>query len=225
MSVMLRKAQVVGELIRRSSQQQGLSLLLRDYPRCFSTEAETPQLSSDSSPVDPFLKPPSSGLVYGRLLGAYKYMLKTDIISLLEDCHLTLDDIKFVYNRIFNPVAMIVQFPSPSDYDTAVRMISRKGRLFRLEKTDRSEWDLTKPYNGKYIFMQGLPRNAPFDDVERFLSGCDFDASSIEMFTRQTILDKMAIVRFSSQVEAMNAAIRKNRGFCQNNQILVRVLQ
>lgn len=36
---------------------------------------------------------------------------------------------------------------------------------------------------------------------------------------------KMALVRFSSQIEAMNAFIKKNRGFCLNNQILVRVLQ
>ncbi|GMH28661.1 hypothetical protein Nepgr_030504 [Nepenthes gracilis] len=196
-----------------------------DMQRYFSTESETGLPSQDSSPIDPFLQPPNTGLVYGRLLGANKHTLRTDIIHIFEGCNLTLDDIKFVYNRIFNPVALLVQFPSLSAYDAGIRLIARKGRLFRLEKADRSEWDITKPYNGKYLFLQGLPRNIPIDDVERFLSGFDFDLSSLEMFMRQGVPDKMATVRFPSQVEAMNAAITKNRGFCQNNQITVRVLQ
>lgn len=35
---------------------------------------------------------------------------------------------------------------------------------------------------------------------------------------------RMATVLFSTRNEAMNALIKKNRGFCLNNQISVRVL-
>ena len=35
---------------------------------------------------------------------------------------------------------------------------------------------------------------------------------------------RMATVLFSTRTEAMNALIKKNRGFCLNNQISVRVL-
>ena len=36
---------------------------------------------------------------------------------------------------------------------------------------------------------------------------------------------RMATVNFPSKNEAMNAFIKKNRGYCLNNQISVRVLQ
>lgn len=47
-----------------------------------------------------------SGVAYGRLLGINKHTLKTDIISFLEGCNLTLDDIKVDYNRNFMPMGM-----------------------------------------------------------------------------------------------------------------------
>lgn len=34
------------------------------------------------------------------------------------------------------------------------------------------------------VLLEGIPQNAQPDDVERFLSGCEFDASSIQMFVR-----------------------------------------
>nr|POE59845.1 hypothetical protein CFP56_50031 [Quercus suber] len=69
--------------------------------------------------------------------------------------------------------------------------------------------------------LQGFPRNALPEDVERFLTGCVYEASSIEMFMRGAFPDaiRMAIVNFPSKNEAMNAFIKKNRGICLNNQI------
>ncbi|XP_059463225.1 uncharacterized protein LOC132192052 [Corylus avellana] len=203
----------------------GLPLLLRDSPRRFSTESEQPP---QDSAVNQFLHTPDTGSVYGKLFGATRHTLKTDIVKMLDGCKLTMDDLKFDYNRIFTPMGVVVQFPSRSAFDQAMRMITRKGRLYRLERADRSQWDSLMPYNGKTVLLQGLPRNATPYDVERFMTGCAHDAG-IELFLRARAESpdpiKMALVRFSSQIEAMNAFIKKNRGFCLNNQILLRVIQ
>lgn len=34
------------------------------------------------------------------------------------------------------------------------------------------------------VILEGIPRNAPVDEVERFLSGYGYDGSSIQMFVR-----------------------------------------
>ena len=47
-----------------------------------------------------------SGLVYGKLYGITRNVLKTDIVNLLEGCNLSLDDVKVEYNRSFTPTSM-----------------------------------------------------------------------------------------------------------------------
>jgi hypothetical protein len=47
-----------------------------------------------------------SGLTYAKLSGVHKHALKTDIISFLEGCNLTLEDVKMDYTRNFYPIAM-----------------------------------------------------------------------------------------------------------------------
>lgn len=49
---------------------------------------------------------PESGLVYGRLIGITKYTMRTDVLNLLEQCNLTLEDVKVDYNRNYLPVSM-----------------------------------------------------------------------------------------------------------------------
>ncbi|KAF8396699.1 hypothetical protein HHK36_018326 [Tetracentron sinense] len=220
---------LLGKVIRsngilgNSKPNPSLSLLLRETQRHFSTETEQQQSPS----LEPFLQPPSKGLIYGKLIGTAKTTMKTDIVTLLEGSNLTPQDIKVEYNRSFNPTGMIVQFPSRSAFDTAIRAIARKGQLYKLEKVDRSQWDILTSYDGKVVLLQGIPRNALPEDVERFLSGCDFNASSIQMFLRSAFPDpiRMALAHFSSQTQAMNAVLVKNRNFCLNNQISMRVLQ
>ncbi|XP_030542516.1 uncharacterized protein LOC115749719 [Rhodamnia argentea] len=205
---------------------RGLPPLLRDVPRPFSTEPEQPAQPEDSS-ADPFLRPPNTGLVYAKLFGVSRHTLKTDIVNLLEGCNLTQDDVRFHYNRMFVPTGMMVQFPSRFEFDQAFKVIGKKGRLYRLERADRSQWDLLMNYGGKALLLQGIPFSATPNDVERFLSGCQYEASSIQMMVRPAFPDpiKMATVSFPSQIEATNAFITKNRGFCQNSQVLLRVLQ
>ncbi|KAA0047320.1 uncharacterized protein E6C27_scaffold908G001380 [Cucumis melo var. makuwa] len=123
------------------------------------------------------------GFMYGKLFGFSRSTLKTDVLILLEGCNLSLDDIKFEYSRNFFPVSMMIQFPSQQAYQHAFQAIARKGFLHRLERADRSQWELLSPYNGKTVFLQGIPRNALVEDVERFLSGCDYDASSINIYS------------------------------------------
>ncbi|XP_044463720.1 uncharacterized protein LOC123194540 [Mangifera indica] len=204
-----------------------LPFFLRESPKRFSTETETPACA-DASSIDPFLRTPNGG-VYGRLSGVTirKQTLKSDIINLLESVDLTPDDVKVNYTRNFMPVGILLQLRSSTDFDHAFKAIAKKGRMYRLDKVNRSDWDIVMPYNGKTVLLEGIPQNAQPDDVERFLSGCEFDASSIQMFVRPANpeLIRMATVRFPSQTQAMNAYLRKNRGFCLNNQISMRVLQ
>ncbi|XP_048436053.1 uncharacterized protein LOC103930900 [Pyrus x bretschneideri] len=88
--------------VRRAvPQNRGLSMLLGEPGRRFSTKAENPPQNSlpsdqphDASPIEPFLQTPTTGLVYGKLLGISRYMLKTDVVNKLEGCNLSLEDVK-----------------------------------------------------------------------------------------------------------------------------------
>ncbi|XP_062117085.1 uncharacterized protein LOC133830967 isoform X2 [Humulus lupulus] len=137
--------------------------------RQFSTESE-PQQTQDQA-VDSFLRTSASGSLYAKLTGGItRNTLKTDIVNLLEGCNLSLEDVKVDYFRDYNPSAMLVHFSSPHAYDQAFKMISRKGRLYRMEKVAKSQWDIVAPYDGKTILLQGIPLNAVPEDVARFLS-------------------------------------------------------
>ncbi|XP_027359009.1 uncharacterized protein LOC113867756 [Abrus precatorius] len=194
--------------------------------RCFfSTEA--PQ---SSMPPPPFLHTDDSGVTYGRMLGIRKHVLKTDIINFLEGCNLTLEDVKIDYDRGFYPLAMMLQFPTRDNYDNAIRVIVKRGRLYKLDRADRAQWDIVTPYDGKTILIRGIPRSASFEDVTRILFGYEYDASSVNMFLRPGAARgsdpiKMATVRFNSRTQAMNAFMTKNGTFCLNNRVLIQVLQ
>ncbi|KAG5550065.1 hypothetical protein RHGRI_015131 [Rhododendron griersonianum] len=209
---LLRAAAKSHRLIRTSYQNQGLSLLLRDSPMRFSTEAADHQPSSrDNSSVDSFLRPPTKGFVYGKLVGTTKHTTKSDILNFLEDCGLSLDDLRVDYShypRVYMPTGMMIQFPSQDAFDAAIKANNRKGRLYRLDRTDRSQWDGITPYDGKANLSK------PYFAV----------APEFRLKWPSPYLIRMATVHFPSKTQAMHAFITKNRGFCLNSQILVRVL-
>lgn len=183
--------------------------------------AEVQGADKDSS-IDQFLNPPQ-GLVFGRVTGAgiSKNILKTDILHYFEGCNLSIGDVKVEYNRAYNPTALMLQFPSQTSYDTALRQARNNGRLYRVEKVDRSHWDLVQSYDGRAILLQGLPRNAMSDDIERLFSGTNFDPN-IPPAMR---VGPLTLVRFPTRTDAMNAFLTKNKSFCLNNPIIMRVLQ
>jgi hypothetical protein len=150
-------------------------------------------------------------------------------MNVLEGCSLTSDDLKFNYPRGGNltPAAVFVQFPSLSAYDKALRNIAKKGKLYRLEKAARAQWDPIVPYEGKVVALHGIPVNAITDDIDRFLSGCLYYPGSIQFLTVQGLgtSKRVALVRFTSQTQAMNAYITKNRNFLLNQRITLQVLQ
>ncbi|CAH1452195.1 unnamed protein product [Lactuca virosa] len=209
-------------LMRNVYPHHGLRSLLSSSAslRRFSTESAPP--TNQSSSTKPLFQTPSSGLVYGKLVGITKNTLKSDVLSLFEECKLSSDDLKVDYNPSYSPTGMIVQFSSRSAYDAALRAVAKKGRLLIVQN-----WDYIQPYDGKYVLLQGIPPNANFEDIERFLAGCEYDASSIRLFFRQGASGptRMALVRCLSPIAAMSAMMITNRGFCFNNQILVNVLQ
>ncbi|XP_020113297.1 uncharacterized protein LOC109727564 isoform X2 [Ananas comosus] len=189
--------------------------------RSLSTEGESLDPSDD-----PFLQTSTEGLVFGRLTGIGKNTMKTDVLHYLEGCNLSTDDIKFDYTKAYNPVGVLLQFPSESSFDTAVKQTIRRGRLYKIEKIDRSEWDLKTSYDGKVVLLQGIPRNAVQEDVERFLSGSNFELSTFQMLFRQGFPDpvRIALVHFPTRLDAMNAFCFNNRGFCLNSPVSMRVL-
>lgn len=229
MTSLLRAALSSTSALKSVRQSQGVSSLLRSFPRLLSTEAQNPSQSATfgSPSADSFLGNPSTGLIFGRLVGIDWHMTKTDALTLLEGGNLTVDDIKVAYDRNYIPTEMIIQFPSLQAFNAAIRSIRGKGRLYRLEETNRNHWDIVRPYDGKAILLLGIPRNAQMEHIERFLSGTQHDSSSIQFFNRQAFPEsiRIALVRFPSQALAMNAFMSKNLGFCLNNKIWIQVLQ
>ncbi|KAK9154188.1 hypothetical protein Sjap_001668 [Stephania japonica] len=213
--------------------------ILHTHRFCSAATPATEQPpDQSSSPADPFLQSSNQSFVYGRLTGNGRYTMKTDIVQMFEGSDLSLQDVRVEYNRNYAPVAMIVQFPSGPSFDSAMRIV-RQAPFYRLEKSDMSYWNIPS-YDGKTVsielimhlsyiavLLEGLPRFALPEDVERFLCGSECFTSNMQIFLRQRLLGpvKLALVQFPSQIEAMNSVILKNRNFCLNNQVLMRVLQ
>ncbi|PIA52899.1 hypothetical protein AQUCO_01000637v1 [Aquilegia coerulea] len=193
----------------------------------FSTEGggqQQQQPPLHDSAVDSILQSSDTGLVYAKLIGIGKHTLKTDIINALEGCNLSPQDIKVEYNRYFIPQSMVVRFHNQSEFDNALRIVRRK-QLYKLDQVDHGMWGIPS-YEGRSVLLQGLPRFAAPEDIERVLSGCDYNSSNLEIFLRQGNPDPMkwAVVQFPSKIEAMNAVLLKNKSFCQNEQVFMRVL-
>lgn len=192
-------------------------------------EGEQPPQPAEEQP-EPFvdlLSGSPEGQVYAKLTGFGRNTLKTDIIHLLEESNLSTDDVKFVYNNIFNPISMMLRFRSQSSYDKALRQTLRKGRLYNLEKIYSGQWDITESHDGRTVMVSGIPRSAIRDDIDRFLSGCNFDPSSFRYVNRPGIQSTVKAVAFRvpTALEAINFCIRKNRSMCGNAPVTVRVLQ
>ncbi|KAE9447856.1 hypothetical protein C3L33_20235, partial [Rhododendron williamsianum] len=217
----LRAAAKSHRLIRTSNQNQGLSLLLRDSPMRFSTEAADHQPSSlDNSPIDSFLRPPTKGFVYGKLVGTTKHTTKSDILNFLEDCGLSLDDLRVDYShypRVYMPTGMMIQFPSQDAFDAAIKANNRKGRLYRLDRTDRSQWDGITPYDGKAVrdplevLMELVLCFSPMIQSYIVVEEKSLPTEHWDMPSPHLI--RMATVHFPSKTQAMHAFITKNRGF------------
>jgi len=175
----------------------------------------------------------ATGLAYGRFYSTIgmgnrleKTMLKTDIIHQLDRCGLSLDDVKMDYNRAFTPLGSLLRFPSKAAFTTAIRQTSQN-RLYKMEAITPDVWDLKQSFDGKAVLLQGVPRNALPEDIERFLCGTNFEPPPFESFLRPGVPEpiRMVLVKFRTKTNAMNAFIAKNRSFCLNNQVSMRVLQ
>ncbi|KAL8140701.1 hypothetical protein V2J09_006722 [Rumex salicifolius] len=225
---LLRSAQRCNQLLQSSHHISGVRIYQRSILRHLSTAGPDQPPQEEQPSIVPIPQTPtSSGPVYAKVFGINKLTLKTDIINLLESSNLTPDNVKVAHNRAYNPVSMLLQFPSMSEYASAVRAIVKRGRVYRLEKTGEREWDTTKSYDGKYVLLPELPLTTNQDDVHRFFEGYNYDSTTLDLFLRATTKDpiKMACVAFNTQSEAMIASIRKNGSFINNYQVAVRVLQ
>lgn len=195
--------------------------------RSFSANPTTSPITSPSPNLDPRSRP-YGGLVYGKLTGIGRSTLKMDIIHFFEGCNLKPEDIKFAYNRSYGPIGMILQYSSRAAYVTAQKLIASKGRYYRMLEVDPRQWsNLESPFDGKVLLLQGVPKNALPEDVERFFSGYNIDSSSIRFSMRQGLDEpvRLSLVGFRSSRDAMHALREKNRSFCLNSPITLRLLQ
>lgn len=195
--------------------------------RSFSANPTTSPMTSPSPNLDPRSRP-FGGLVYGKLTGIGRSTLKMDIVHFFEGCNLKPEDIKFAYNRSYGPIGIILQFSSRAAYVTAQRLINFKARYYRMVEVGSSQWsNLESPFDGKVLLLQGVPQNALQEDVERFFYGCNIDGSSIQIFMRQGLDQpiRLVLVSFRSSRDAMLALREKNRSFCLNGPITLRLLQ
>ncbi|KAI3915834.1 hypothetical protein MKX01_013290 [Papaver californicum] len=210
----------------KPNQGGGSQFLLQSTHFSTQSQQEQQRLNQDRA-VDAILRQPyREGSVYAKLFGVGMFTTKNDVMSLLESCNLSSEDIKVQYNPMFLPVSMVLQLPSHSAYDNAVREITRKGRFYKIEKVEPGLWGF-ESYDGKAVLIQGVPRFASSEDIERMLSGCDFNASSLRFMWRQSFSGpvRYAVMQFPSKLDATNAVLEKNRSFCLSTQISMRVLQ
>jgi len=123
-------------------------------------------------------------------------------------------------------VISLLRFPSKAAFTTAIRQTSQN-RLYKMEAITPDVWDLKQSFDGKAVLLQGVPRNALPEDIERFLCGTNFEPPPFESFLRPGVPEpiRMVLVKFRTKTNAMNAFIAKNRSFCLNNQVSMRVLQ
>lgn len=224
---LLRNVLKSGHLIRVVHQNPRISSFLGDSLRAFSTAGGT--TTQNSSPIlDPFSHNPTTGLTYAALTGITTYTTKDDILNFFDDCKLTPEDLKVDYNPSYLPNGMLIQFPSKNAYDNALKTLGRKVHGYRLIWITPHRWASVSSYNGKALLLQGIPRNALQDDIDRLLSGCHHDGTgtSIKIFTRYTgkELTRMAIVEFPSAILARLAYLTTTREFCLNSQVLAQVL-
>ncbi|KAI3965033.1 hypothetical protein MKX01_013964 [Papaver californicum] len=211
----------------KPNQGGGSQFLLQSTHFSTQSEQQEQQRFNQDRAVDAILRQPHrEGSVYAKLFGVGKFTTKNDVMSLLESCNLSSEDIKVQYNPMFLPVSMVLQLPSHSAYDNAVREIIRKGRLYKIEKVEPGQWGFDS-YDGRAVLIQGVPRFASSEDIERMLSGCDFNASSLRFIWRQGFSGpvRFAVVQFPSKLDAIKAVLEKNRSFCMSTQISMRVLQ
>nr|ACG37801.1 hypothetical protein [Zea mays] len=202
--------------------------------RLFSADASGEAAATAAeSQDDSFFKASREGLAYGRFYSVIgggsrleKNILKTDIIHHLDRCGLSLDDVKIEYNKGYAPLAALLRFSSKAMFTTAIRQ-ANQNRLHRIDEISRETWDLKKSFDGKAVLLQGVPRNALADDIERFLCGTNFEPPPFETFLRAGVPEpiRMMLVKFHTKTDAMNAFITKNRSFCLNSQVSMRVLQ
>ncbi|KAK1400091.1 hypothetical protein POM88_009954 [Heracleum sosnowskyi] len=223
---LLRNVLKSGHLIRVGHQTPRISSLLGDSPRPFSTAGGSTTQDSPSV-LDPFLQNPSTGFVFGAITGITSHMTKNDVLNLLDDCNLTPEDLKVDYTPSFYPSGMMIRFPSRNAYDAALRTVSRKGRGYRLTwLREPQQWANAPSYDGKTLLLQGIPRNAVQDDIDRLLSGCHLNGTSIQSLTRSVdrVPVRMTFVKFPSAILARLAFLSTIRGFCLNNQVQAQVL-
>ncbi|TVU47485.1 hypothetical protein EJB05_07088 [Eragrostis curvula] len=225
-----------GVAASRDLSSSRLSSFAPAYPRLFSADASgeaSAAAAAADSKDDSFLKASDEGLAFGRFYNVFaggsnlgKDMLKTDIIHCLDKCELSLEDVKIDYNRGYYPMGALLRFHSKAAYTTAVRQASQ-ARLYRLDEISREQWDMKKSFDGKALLLQGVPRNALPDDIERFLCGTNFEPTPFESFLRPGVPEpiRVVLVKCPTKTDAMNTFVTKNRTFCLNSPVSVRVLQ
>lgn len=209
----LRRAVTASSGARSFSSPEAFSPL---SSRLFSTDAP-PGAEAGSQDGDSILKPSDEGFAYGKFYIATaggnrlgKNTLKIDIIHYLDKCELSPDDVKIDYHRGYYPMAALLKFPSKQSFGTALRQTTQ-GRMYRLEKVSREVWDHKPSLDGKAVLLQGVPRNAQADDIERFLSGTNYEPPPFESFIRPGIPEpiRVVLVRFRTKTDANNAFIAK----------------
>ncbi|XP_074368907.1 uncharacterized protein LOC141708947 [Apium graveolens] len=217
---LLRNVLKSGHLIRVGHQNPRFT----SSPRPFSTAGGS--TTQDSPPiVDPSLHDPNSGVYcYGAVGGITSHTTKNDILNLLEGCNLTPEDLKVEYSYDFSWRQMMIQFPSWTSYDMALRVVSRRAREYNIKKLDPGKWARRISYDGKALLLQGIPRNAVPDDIDRILSGFRHDGTFVDISTRYVDGNRMAILRFPSAILARVAFLTTIREFCLNNQLSAQIL-
>ncbi|PKI60978.1 hypothetical protein CRG98_018608 [Punica granatum] len=123
---------------------RGLATFLREPRRRFSTESE----QREDATVDNFFETPDTGAAYRKLLGITKQTLKSDVINLLDECKLSLDDIRVNYDRSFAPIGMDELNVTRDEFDVSRDEFDVARDEFNVIRDElnvtRDEFDMTR---------------------------------------------------------------------------------
>lgn len=194
----------------------------------------------------------NSNKIFARLSNCPKYAFKSDVLAYFEGCNLQPHQLVTIYDEKYRQRFIQLEFDSMESFRQAQRTIVRKGRLggrylkldLEARRYDNDDiHNVVKDFRGQSLLMMQVPTEATVEDVERFFQGYNLSSFSTRFLRVQkdipayagrkvnlnpnspANIERRALVKFSSPLEAFRALRAKHGQFCLNKSIDLRFVQ
>jgi len=175
-----------------------------------------------------------------------KYAFKSDILAYFQGCDLQPHQLVTIFDEKYRQRFVQIEFDTMEDFRQAQRLIVRRGRLggryLKLDLDVKSDGDAlhetVKDFRGQSLLMMQLPTDATAEDIERFFQGYNLAPYSTRFLRVQKdmnlkkpssntppVVERRALVKFVSPLEALRALRMKQGEFCLDRAIELRFVQ